>query len=133
MGINPFKLQQHRSQLQRTPRHGYTADFLDRYAVSDCVGNGLIPADGFGDFNASLRGFSLSKFFEPSVLVEKADLEIEDGFAYDAKAEVPRLDYTCVDWPDWYLIDAFTFDLLEDILVFTARLYLGDFAVFEGL
>src|SRR5881396_2425763 len=112
-----------RSSSSRMPRSASPARRLgpgsafDRHRVRPGVGDGGVAGDPARELRAFFERHLLEAFLDAFVLVAEPLLKLQDLFADDREAEVPRLDRARVDRTDRDLVHAFALDRYERIAV----------------
>ena len=102
-------------------RHGHAGDLLDRLAIGQAVGQRFVAGNPFGKIIAAFQALAFAELFKALVHKIELCLEVDDRFAGDAEAEVPRFDDAGVHRPDRDLVNAFAFDAGEADRLLRAR------------
>ena len=81
--------------------------------VYDSLGDALVAGHPLSELGGALEWQRHEEFLDPLVDETQARLEVDDGLAFDAEAEVPGLDDARVHRAHRNLVDALAPDLLE--------------------
>ena len=108
--VQTFQFERQGAQHACPSRHFDPGDLFGRLTEPEPMRDRAHPTYPLGDMEAVDRGHPFYAFFQAPVRVEKARLEVQDGFPHGAEAEVPGFDDPSVNRAHRYLQHALTLD-----------------------
>ena len=105
--VEALQLEQHRAERECAWRDGAAREGLEAAAVRQRVAHARVSRDPLGELARLRQRKRFEQLFDALVHEAQTRLEVDDRFAVDAEAEVPRFDDAGVHRADRDLEDAF--------------------------